>query len=96
MAAIDYLKERGLAARVAGKRLIVSPATLITEDVRRYIKAHRMELLAEVSANDGQTRRSHWRVRVGGKAVCTMICQPQTEQEALKAARWRWPSAEVE
>ncbi|EMH0374025.1 hypothetical protein RO273_005744 [Pseudomonas aeruginosa] len=94
-AAIDFLTARGFSARVSGKRLVVSPASRLTDDVRKYVKAHRLELLAELAANDGQERRCHWQITRGGKPLCTMIGEPMTHAEALEAARWRWPSAEV-
>ncbi len=96
MAALDYLTEHGFSARVSGKRLVVSPASRLTSDVRRYIKAHRLELIAELAANDGQERRSNWRISRGGKVICTMIGEPITYAEALEAARWRWADAEVQ
>ncbi|MDT4834187.1 hypothetical protein FQZ97_678210 [compost metagenome] len=96
MAAIDYLTEHGFSARVSGKRLVVSPASKLTDDVRRYIKSHRLELLAELAANDGQERRSNWKVLRDGKSIATMIGEPMTRAEALEAARWRWPDAEVD
>ncbi|MGQ7956386.1 hypothetical protein ACUTAF_01470 [Pseudomonas sp. SP16.1] len=95
MAAIDYLTARGFSARVAGKRLVVSPASRLSDDVRKYIKAHRLELLAELAANDGQERRSNWCITRDGKTLCTMIGEPMTYSEALEAARWRWPDVEV-
>jgi hypothetical protein len=95
-AAIDFLHEHGLTAKVNGKRLVVSPASKLTDDVRRYIKSHRLELLAELAANDGQERRSNWRVLRGGKSIATMIGEPMTRTEALEAARWRWPDVDVE
>ncbi|UTH38656.1 hypothetical protein NLY39_11130 [Pseudomonas sp. KHPS1] len=73
MAAIDYLIEHGFSARVSGKRLVVSPASKLTEDDRQYIKLHRLELLAELAANDGQMRSSNWRVLLEGKVICVMI-----------------------
>lgn len=94
-AAIDFLTARGFSARVSGKRLVVSPASRLTDDVRKYVKAHRLELLAELAANDGLERRSHWQITLGGKPLCTMIGEPITQAEALEAARWRWPDAEV-
>ncbi|WP_425317635.1 hypothetical protein [Pseudomonas nitroreducens] len=94
-AAIDFLTARGFSARVSGKRLVVSPASRLTDDVRKYVKAHRLELLAELAANDGQERRCHWQITQGGKPLCTMIGEPMTHSEALEAARWRWPGAEV-
>lgn len=94
-AAIDYLREHGFTAKVSGKRLVVSPASRLTPDVRKYIKAHRLELLAELAANDGQERRSHWRITRNGRPICMMIGEPMTYSEALEAARWRWPDAEV-
>ena len=95
MAAIDYLTARGFSARVAGKRLVVSPASRLSDDVRKYIKAHRLELIAELAANDGQERRSHWRITRAGKPLCMLIGEPMTYSEALEAARWRWPDVEV-
>lgn len=95
MAAIDYLTAHGFSARVSGKRLVVSPASRLTADVRKYIKAHRLELIAELAANDGQERRSNWHITRNGKTLCTMIGEPMTYSEALEAARWRWPDVEV-
>ncbi|WP_296271203.1 hypothetical protein [Pseudomonas sp. UBA6323] len=95
MAAIDYLTEKGFSAKVSGKRLVVSPASRLTDNVRKYIKAHRLELLAELAANDGQERRSNWRIIRAGKPLCTLIGEPMTYPEALEAARWRWPDVEV-
>lgn len=96
MAAIDYLSEKGFSAKVSGKRLIVSPASRLTDDVRKYIKSHRLELIAELAANDGQERRSNWRITRAGKPLCVLIGEPMTYSEALGAARWRWPDVEVE
>lgn len=95
MAAIDYLTTRGFSARVAGKRLVVSPASRLSDDVRKYIKAHRLELLAELAANDGQERRSNWRITRDGRTLCTLFGEPMTYPEALEAARWCWPDVEV-
>lgn len=94
-AAIDYLQRHGLTAKVNGQRLVVSPASKLTPDVRKYIKAHRLELLAELAANDGQERRSNWRITRDGKTLCTLFGEPMTYPEALEAARWRWPDVEV-
>ncbi|MCY1296377.1 hypothetical protein D9M70_457630 [compost metagenome] len=95
MAALDYLTERGFAARKVGMRVRVYPASKLTDDVRKYVKSHRLELLAELAANDGQERRCHWRITRGGKPLCVMIGEPMTRTEALEAARWRWPDVEV-
>ncbi|MFC0891372.1 hypothetical protein, partial [Pseudomonas aeruginosa] len=94
-AAIDFLRERGLTAKAQGKRIIVSPASKLTDDVRKYVKAHRLELLAELGSMDGKTRRMHWAITLGGKPLCTMITPPLTFEEALIEARWRWPGAGI-
>ncbi|HCJ29540.1 MAG TPA: hypothetical protein DHV63_09645 [Pseudomonas sp.] len=96
MAAIDYLRDRGFAARLNGKRIRVSPASKLTEDVRRYIRAHRLELIAELASNDGIERRCHWTVEVPGHKPFRMISEPVTHAEALAGARLIWPNAEVE
>lgn len=94
-AAIDFLRKRGLTAQAKGKRIVVSPASKLTPDVRLYVKAHRLELLAELAANDGLERRSHWRITRNGEVLSTMIGNPMTHAEALESARWRWPDAEI-
>ncbi|WP_028240526.1 hypothetical protein [Stutzerimonas azotifigens] len=95
MGAIDYLRERGFAARLSGKRVRVSPASRLTEDVRRYIKAHRLELLAELASGDGQERRCHWKVLLPGRPPFVMICEPITRHEALSDVQSRWPDATI-
>jgi len=95
MGAVDYLRTRGFAARLSGKRVRVSPASRLTEDVRQYIKAHRLELLAELASGDGQDRRCHWTVSAPGYQSFTMIGDPITRAEALAAARATWPTAEI-
>ncbi|MGK8939629.1 hypothetical protein ACRS81_02265 [Stutzerimonas stutzeri] len=94
-AAIDYLRQRGLTARANGHRIIVSPASKLTADVRQYVKAHRLDLLAELAANDGETRRSVWDVFVPGHGIRRSVGQPRTHAEALAGARLIWPDAEV-
>lgn len=96
MNAIDHLKRHGLAVRLSGKRVRVSPASRLTDDMRRYIKAHRLELIAELASSDGLARRCHWRVSVPGYKPFTMIGPPVTHAEALAAARWHWEGATVE
>lgn len=96
MNAIDYLKQHGLAAKLRGKRVHISPANRVTDDLRRYIKAHRMNLIAELTAADGQARHSGWAVLVEGYRPFTMISEPLSHPEALAAARHIWPNAEVE
>lgn len=94
MGAIDYLREHGFDAKVKGNRLVVSPSSKLTQDVRQFIKLHRLELIAEVSANDGTTRRSNWQINLEGKLI-TMIGAPMTYDEALAAAHWRWPESNI-
>jgi hypothetical protein len=95
MGVIDYLHDRGFSAKVIGKRLIVSPSSRLTQEERRYIKLHRLELMVEVAANDGEARRSHWTVLVTGYSPFTMIGEPMTHTEALVEARMQWPGAQV-
>lgn len=40
-------------------------------------------------------RRSAWTVTRNGRPVCSMVGQPMTRHEALAAARWRWPDADI-
>lgn len=79
-------------ARYAGADL---PASKLTDDVRKYMKAHRLALLAELAANDGLERRCNWTVLVPGCRPFTMISEPITRDEALADVRVRWPGAKV-
>ena len=38
MAALDYLLERGFSAKKQGMRVRISPASKLTDDVRKYVK----------------------------------------------------------
>ena len=96
MRAIDYLHDRGFSAEVVGNRLSVSPSSRLTQEERRYIKLHRLELMVEVAANDGEARRSHWTVSVTRYGPFTMIGEPMTHAEALVEARTRWTNAKVD
>lgn len=97
MGAIDYLKDHGFVAKVKGNRLIVSPASQLTPDVRKYIKAHRLELIAEVAANDGHARQCSWTVLVPESQPFVMISpEPITHTEALTNVRGRWPNASIQ
>lgn len=95
MAAIDYLRDQGFSVRVTGQRIVVSPASALTPDHRKYIKLHRLELLAEVAANDGETRRAAWDVTIPGYGKRRMIGEPCTRAEALAHARGIWPGADI-
>lgn len=94
-AAVDYLRVNGFFAEKRKDRVIVSPASKLTPEIRAFIKANRPSLLAELAANDGQERRGNWRVVVDGKRM-TMVGEPCTYDEALAAAQWRWSSAGIE
>lgn len=55
MAALDYLRRAGLAVEANGDRLRLRPADRITDAVRQFVRDHRAELLADLSAaNDAQ------------------------------------------
>lgn len=95
MAAVDFLRDQGLSVRRRGMRVVVGPKALITDDIRRYVKAHRLALLAELAANDGIERRCNWTVLVTGRRPFTMISEPITRDEALADVRVRWPGSEV-
>lgn len=95
MGALDYLKERGFSARRNGMRIRVSPASKLTDEVRRYVKRNRLILLVELEAGDGIERRSHWQVTRNGKPLCTIVGDPMTYSEAIAIARWRWPDVEM-
>lgn len=95
MAAIDYLKQQGLTAQRVGSRVRLKPKGLISKDVREYVQRHRLVLLAELAANDGETRKAGWKVFRDGKPLCSMVGPPMTYAEALASARWRWPDVDV-
>ncbi|MNV91011.1 hypothetical protein D3C71_1854570 [compost metagenome] len=82
--AIDYLI-----------RFVVSPRSLVTDDLQKYIRAHRLELLAELTANDGIARKTHWQVTISGCRSFTMVGEPCTHKEVQSVIHSIWPEAEV-
>ncbi len=50
MAALDYLHRAGLAVEIHGEHLRLRPRERITDNVRQFVRQHRDELFAEVSA----------------------------------------------
>ena len=102
MAALDYLRRAGLAVELEGNRLRVTPADLITADLRQFVRDHRAELLAELNAANDSThlptsdpKRAAWRITRAGQPIGYIVGQPMTYSEALAAARWRWPDADL-
>ena len=110
MAALDYLRRAGLVVEANGDRLRLRPADRITDAVRQFVRDHRAELLAELSsANDAQAapeplqapeatsepKRAAWRITRAGQPIGYIVGQPMTYSEALAAARWRWPDANL-
>jgi hypothetical protein len=102
MAALEYLLRTGLVVELEGERLRVTPAKWITDNHRQYLRAHRAELVAELSAENDppsptttEPRRNVWRVTLRGKFLCMVIGESMTHIEALEAARWHWPDADV-
>lgn len=96
MGALDYLRSRGLTAARAGQKLRVFPSTRITPADVEYIKLHRMELIAELAANDGEERRAHWRVCLRGELLCVIAGGPieyrppdaPADRRCSQSARW--------
>lgn len=103
MAAIDYLKLHRLEAEVEdGGKLAVWPKENITPEVREWIKAHRATLLQELTATNDSEPCSlpagvsmAWTVRVGDRRL-VMTGIPYTREQAQRAAKARWPCADVE
>jgi hypothetical protein len=95
MATLDYLSARGLSVKIVGARVFVFPKQLITDQDRKFIKLHRLSLLAESSAQDGIERRMYWQVCLNGKLISVISGGPMTKDEALKSANFRWPDAEI-
>lgn len=93
--AIDFLHRHGIFAKAKGERIVVSPASHLTDDVRQFVRTHRLELLAELAADDQAQHVIAWRITRDGKTVCMMIGEPITYVEALEIAHWHWPDADV-
>ena len=110
MAVLDYLRLAGLTVESVADRLRVSPVERITDPLRHFIREHRAELLAELNAaNDARAapeplrapeatsdpKRAAWRITRAGQPIGYIVGQPTTYSEALAAARWRWPDANL-
>ncbi|VVN09430.1 hypothetical protein PS647_03764 [Pseudomonas fluorescens] len=61
MAALDYLHRAGLTVEAVADKLRASPVERITLELRQYIGAHKVELLAELSAaNEITAAPANW------------------------------------
>lgn len=96
MGCITFLKTQGLLVKARGQRVVVSPRAKITEEVRRYVKTNRLNILAELEACDGKERRTSWKVKVPDYRPFSMIGQPMTYEEATQVAVSKWPDAQIE
>lgn len=47
------------------------------------------------SPPDASDRRAAWRITLDGRTICRMVGDPLTYSDALAAARWRWPEANI-
>ena len=45
---LDRLTQAGLAVETDGDRLVVSPRSSLTDEIRKYIKDHKEEILVEI------------------------------------------------
>ncbi|MCU5785935.1 hypothetical protein [Alloalcanivorax marinus] len=95
MAAIDYLRDHGLSAYIRDDRVMVAPASRLTDDLRTWIREHKRDLLAELAANDCPARQ-WWLVRMPDGRFCRLLTPAgSTREQALDAATSRWPGAVV-
>lgn len=85
MTALDYLHRAGLTAELNGKKLRLHPAGRITVAARLYVRDHRVELIAELTAvNDLTLCWLHLLVLADGHVVqaCGYIDTAITKQKA--------------
>lgn len=75
--------------------MVVSPRSLVTDALQKYIRALRLELLAELAANDGIARKTHWQVTLPGCRPFTMVGEPCTHEDAQSVIHSIWQEAEV-
>lgn len=80
---VNLLADRGFSLHVEGDRLAVSPASRLTDDIRKAIRAHKAELLELL-------RRDTWE-RV------TLVWPAHQQGVVTIGGQWqRLPSGEVE
>src|SRR5690554_3848207 len=96
MSAIDFLRNHELNAEpLPGERLYIWPSENITPELRTWIKGHKAALLRELApANDD--RRMAWRILCDGKPLATLVGRLYSREEAIEAARSRWPNWNIE
>lgn len=69
----------------------ISPAVAVT-----HVQAREVEKPNQPdSPPDASDRRAAWRITVDGRTICRMAGDPITYSDALAAARWRWPEANI-
>lgn len=96
MGCITFLETQGLQVKARGHRVVISPRERVTEEVRRYVKTNRLNILAELDACDGKERRTNWKVKLPDYRAFSMIGQPMTIDEALTTALNIWPEAKID
>lgn len=71
MAALDYLRRAGLTVEAVADKLRASPVERITPELRQYIVAHKVELLAELSAANDPMPHAwlHLLALAGGRVI---------------------------
>ncbi len=95
---LSLASAEGVALALVGNRLTWTanrppPAALLAG-----LAAHKGEIIAALSAANDATHeptRNAWTVTRNGSPICRMVGQPMTHPEALAAARWRWPDADI-
>lgn len=95
-AAIDYLRGKGLDAHLHGDLVMVTPASRLTVELRRWIREHKRDLFAELAANDCPTRR-WWPLRLpDGSRPRLLTPAGGTRDQATDAAAFHWPGATID
>lgn len=72
-------------------QLDTSPAAAVAHILTREVE----EPDQPDSPPDASDRRAAWRITVDSRTICSMVGNPITYSDALAAARWRWPEANI-
>jgi hypothetical protein len=82
---LTRLESAGIRLSADGGRLVVDSPAPLTDEQRGWLKRHKAQLLAALSAPSADTPRRLWLVKTAGETRSASFCPPATVAEVRRA-----------
>ncbi len=79
MTVLSVLTMNGLQAKVQGTLLLVFPRERLNDELRTYIREHKLAIVCELKKNTINPQNHVHRFRIDGKVVTTYTDEPSSE-----------------